>query len=63
VLGSLFPSQRSAGPWWLLLSGLTAISGVFYPIMHLPAVLQRTGQAFPLRGPNKVRGSAAGASR
>jgi ABC-2 type transport system permease protein len=28
VLGSLFPSQRSAGPWWLLLlAGLAAISG------------------------------------
>ena len=51
VLGSLFPSQRSTGPWWLLmLSGLAAISGVFCPIMHLPAVLQRTGQAFPLTG-------------
>jgi hypothetical protein len=32
VLGSLFPSQRSAGPWWLLLlSGLAAISGIFLP--------------------------------
>ena len=51
MLGSLFPSQRSAGPWWLLLlSGLAAISGIFYPIMDLPAVLQGTGQAFPLTG-------------
>ena len=49
VLGSLFPSQRSAGPWWLLmLGGLTAISGVFYPITHLPVFLQWTGQVFPL---------------
>jgi ABC-2 type transport system permease protein len=49
VLGSLFPSQRGAGPWWLLmLSGLAAISGVFYPITHLPAVLQWTGQVFPM---------------
>jgi ABC-2 type transport system permease protein len=49
VLGSLFPSQRSAGPWWLLLlGGLAAISGIFYPITHLPAVLQWTGQVFPM---------------
>ena len=49
VLGSLFPSQRSAGPVWvLLLTGLAAISGIFYPITHLPTVLQWTGQAFPM---------------
>jgi ABC-2 type transport system permease protein len=49
VLGSLFPSQRSAGPWWLLmLSGLTVISGIFYPITHLPVFLQWTGQVFPM---------------
>jgi ABC-2 type transport system permease protein len=49
VLGSLFPSQRSAGgPMLLLLGGLTAISGIFYPITHLPVFLQWTGQAFPL---------------
>ena len=49
VLGSLFPSQRSAGPWWLLLlAGLSAISGIFYPITHLPVFLQWTGQMFPV---------------
>jgi ABC-2 type transport system permease protein len=49
VLGSLFPSQRAAGPWWLLLlGGLTAISGIFYPVTHLPVFLQWIGQAFPL---------------
>jgi ABC-2 type transport system permease protein len=49
MLGSLFPSQRSAGPWWLLmLGGLTAISGVFYPITHLPVFLQWAGQVFPM---------------
>jgi ABC-2 type transport system permease protein len=49
VLGSLFPSQRSAGPVWLLgLSGVTAISGIFYPITHLPTILQWTGQVFPI---------------
>jgi ABC-2 type transport system permease protein len=49
VLGSLFPSERSAGPWWLLLlGGLAVISGIFYPITHLPVVLQWIGQVFPL---------------
>jgi ABC-2 type transport system permease protein len=49
LLGSLFPSQRSAGgPMLLLLAGLTAISGIFYPITHLPVFLQWTGQVFPM---------------
>jgi ABC-2 type transport system permease protein len=49
VLGSLFPSQRSAGPWWvLMLSGLAVISGIFYPITHLPVFLQWVGQVFPM---------------
>jgi ABC-2 type transport system permease protein len=49
MLGSLFPSQRSAGgPMLLLLGGLSAISGIFYPITHLPAFLQWTGQVFPM---------------
>ena len=49
VLGSLFASQRSAGgPMLLLLAGLAAISGIFYPITHLPVFLQWTGQVFPL---------------
>jgi ABC-2 type transport system permease protein len=49
VLGSLFPSQRSAGPWWLLLlGGLASISGIFYPVTHLPVFLQWAGQVFPL---------------
>lgn len=49
VLGSLFPSQRGAGPWWLLLlGGLTTISGIFYPITHLPDFLRWTGQVFPM---------------
>jgi ABC-2 type transport system permease protein len=49
MLGSLFPSQRSAGgPMLLLLGGLTAISGIFYPITHLPVFLQWTGQVFPM---------------
>jgi ABC-2 type transport system permease protein len=49
ILGSLFPSQRSAGRWWvLLLSALAAISGIFYPITHLPVFLQWTAQLFPM---------------
>jgi ABC-2 type transport system permease protein len=49
VLGSLFPSQRSAGNTTvLLLLGLATISGIFYPITHLPVFLQWTGQVFPM---------------
>ena len=49
MLGSLFPSQRSAGgPMLLLLTGLAAISGIFYPITHLPVFLQWIGRLFPL---------------
>ena len=32
----------------LLLAGLAVISGVFYPITHLPVFLQRIGQVFPM---------------
>lgn len=48
VLGSLFPSQRSAALIVLMLAGLAAISGIFYPITHLPTFLQWIGQAFPM---------------
>jgi ABC-2 type transport system permease protein len=48
VLGSLFPNQGKAGWMALLLSGLAAISGIFYPITHLPVFLQWTGQVFPM---------------
>ncbi len=48
VLGSLFPSERSTALIVLLLAGLAAISGIFYPITHLPAFLQWTGQVFPM---------------
>ena len=42
-------SVTAAGPWWvLLLSGLSAISGIFYPITHLPVFLQWIGQLFPV---------------
>jgi ABC-2 type transport system permease protein len=48
VLGSLMPSARSAGLITLGTGGITAVSGIFYPITHLPHWLQWVGQAFPL---------------
>jgi ABC-2 type transport system permease protein len=48
VLGSLFPSARSAGLLTLAIGGLAAISGIFYPITHLPHWLQWIGQVFPM---------------
>jgi ABC-2 type transport system permease protein len=48
VLGSLFPSVRSAT---VMASGniaLICISGMFFPITRLPTWLQWMGQAFPL---------------
>ncbi|HEY6296680.1 MAG TPA: ABC transporter permease [Streptosporangiaceae bacterium] len=48
VVGSLMPSARSAGLMNLVVGGLIAISGIFYPITHLPHWLELVGQAFPL---------------
>ncbi len=48
VLGSLFPSVRSANVMMTGLFGLIVISGVFYPITQLWTWLQWVGQAFPL---------------
>jgi ABC-2 type transport system permease protein len=48
VFGSLFPSARSAGLLTLAVGGLAAISGIFYPITHLPQWLQWIGQVFPM---------------
>jgi ABC-2 type transport system permease protein len=49
MLGSLFSSERSAGgPMVLLLAGLAAVSGIFYPVTHLPVFLQWIGQVFPM---------------
>ena len=48
VLGSLFPSARSAGLITLAIGGISAVSGIFYPITHLPQWLQWIGQVFPL---------------
>lgn len=48
LLGSLIPSARSAGLLTLSVSGIIAVSGIFYPITHLPHWLQWAGQAFPM---------------
>jgi len=48
ILGSLFPSARSAGLVTLFIGAITAVSGIFYPITHLPGWLQLVGQMFPL---------------
>ena len=48
VLGSLFRSVRGAPVVMLGTLGLVGISGIFYPITHLPTWLQWVGQAFPL---------------
>jgi ABC-2 type transport system permease protein len=48
VLGSLFPSARSAALIMLFTGGIIAVSGIFYPITHLPHWMQWVGQAFPL---------------
>jgi ABC-2 type transport system permease protein len=47
VLGSLV-SPRAVVLVMLALVGLTAISGIFYPITHLPALLQGIAQVFPV---------------
>jgi ABC-2 type transport system permease protein len=48
MLGALIPGARSAGLLNLALGGLIAVSGIFYPITHLPHWMQWVGQAFPL---------------
>jgi ABC-2 type transport system permease protein len=47
VIGSLLPSSKSANLLTPVAGGLVAISGVFYPITHLPGWLQPVGQVFP----------------
>ena len=48
ALGSLLPSPRFAGLVTLPLGGLAAISGIFYPVTHLPGWLQAVAQVFPM---------------
>ena len=48
TLGSMLPNPRFIALVMLPLGGLAAISGIFYPITHLPGWLQVVGQAFPM---------------
>jgi len=48
TVGSLIPDPRFLGVAILPFGGLTAISGIFYPITHLPGWLQAIGQVFPM---------------
>jgi ABC-2 type transport system permease protein len=48
TIGSALPSPRYIGLVLLPTGGLTAISGIFYPITHLAGWLQAIGQIFPL---------------
>jgi ABC-2 type transport system permease protein len=51
VLGCLFPSARSAALLNLAVFGLIAISGIFYPITHLPQWMQWGARARPIPWP------------
>ena len=48
LLGSLIADPRFVGLVVLPFAGLAAISGIFYPITHLPGWLQAIGQVFPV---------------
>jgi ABC-2 type transport system permease protein len=49
ILGSLFPSLRSATAMVILGTGaMVAFSGIFFPLTQLPAWLQWVGQTFPV---------------
>jgi ABC-2 type transport system permease protein len=48
VVGSLFSNPRNAGIVMLPMMGLTAISGIFYPISAMPEWLQGIAQVFPI---------------
>jgi ABC-2 type transport system permease protein len=48
VLGALISSPRSAGYLSILVLGLIAISGIYYPITALPQWLQWVAQMFPI---------------
>jgi ABC-2 type transport system permease protein len=48
TLGSLLPNPRFIALVLLPFGALSAISGIFYPITHLPGWLQGIGQLFPM---------------
>lgn len=48
IIGSLFSSPRNMGLVMLPIMGLTATSGIFYPLSQFPVWLQWIGQVFPI---------------
>ena len=48
AVGSVISGPRAAGYIALLVTGLIAISGIFYPITSMPRWLQGTAQVFPV---------------
>ncbi len=48
AIGSLFSNPRNVGVVILPVMGLTAISGIFYPISSFPVWLQDLAEAFPV---------------
>jgi ABC-2 type transport system permease protein len=48
TLGSLIPNPRFFPVVMLPFVGITAVSGIFYPITHLAGWLQAIGQVFPM---------------
>jgi ABC-2 type transport system permease protein len=48
ALGSVLPNPRFIPLVLLPFGALTAISGIFYPITHLPGWMQGIGQLFPM---------------
>jgi ABC-2 type transport system permease protein len=48
TLGSLLPNPRYMALVMLPFGALTAVSGIFYPITHLPGWMQGIGQLFPM---------------
>lgn len=49
MIGAVVKSSSSGFGWtFLIIGGLTAISGIFYPISALPGWLQGVAQVFPL---------------
>ena len=48
IIGSVMPGPRFMALAMLPFAGLAAISGIFYPITHMPGWLQGIGQVFPL---------------
>jgi ABC-2 type transport system permease protein len=48
VLGSVFSNPRNMGLVMMPIFGLSAVSGIFYPLSTLPVWVQWLGQVFPI---------------